>query len=58
MDYSEDRLIEQPAIARLQSLGWQAANCYQESFGPQGSLGRQTPAEVVLLPRLLAALRR
>ena len=58
MDYSEDRLIEQPAIARLQSLGWQAANCYQESFGPHGSLGRQTSAEVVLQPRLLAALRR
>jgi type I restriction enzyme R subunit len=47
-----------PAIALLAGLGWQAANCYHERFGAQGTLGRETPAEVVLSARLLPALRR
>lgn len=58
MDYSEDALIEQPAIALLQSLGWQPANCMHESFGAGGSLGRETSADVVLTRQLIPALQR
>ena len=34
------------------------ANCWDERFGADGMLGRDTPAEVVLQPRLRAALER
>jgi type I restriction enzyme, R subunit len=57
-DYSEDALIEQPAIALFGQMGWQTANVYHETFGPSGSLGRDTDQEVVLISRLLAALKR
>ncbi|MGI8732500.1 MAG: type I restriction endonuclease subunit R [Pyrinomonadaceae bacterium] len=56
--YSEDTLVEQPAIELFKELGWQVANCYQETFGPNGSLGRETAAEVVLVSRLRPALER
>ncbi|HEY3345870.1 MAG TPA: HsdR family type I site-specific deoxyribonuclease, partial [Anaerolineaceae bacterium] len=56
--YSEDTLIEQPAIHLLAQMGWQAANCFDETFGPSGSLGRETPSEVVLVSRLLPALHQ
>ncbi|HLW01390.1 MAG TPA: type I restriction endonuclease subunit R [Ktedonobacterales bacterium] len=57
-EYSEDALVEQPAIALFAALGYQTANCYYETFGPHGSLGRETSSEVVLRPRLRAALER
>ncbi len=57
-DYTEDTLIEQPAIALLKSLGWQAQNCFEETFDPSGSLGRADRGEVVLLARLRPALER
>jgi type I restriction enzyme R subunit len=56
--YTEDALVEQPAIALFQELGWQYLNCYYERFGPDGTLGRETSQEVVLVPRLRDALRR
>jgi len=56
--YSEDTLVEQPAIELFKELGWEVANCYQETFGPNGSLGRETAAEVVLVSRLRPALER
>ncbi len=52
-EYSEDVLIEQPAIALFSEVGWQTANCFYEKFGANGTLGRETTNEVVLLPRLL-----
>jgi len=57
-DFSEDALIEQPTIALFAELGWQTANCYHETFGEHGTLGRETGAEVVLVRRLRAALER
>ena len=54
--YSEDALVEQPAIALFGALEWETANCFGEAFGSDGTLGRETPADVVLLPRLQAAL--
>src|SRR2546428_5563856 len=55
-DYSEDTLLEQPAIALFPQLGYDTANCFHETFGAHGTLGRETTAEVVLLPRLRIAL--
>lgn len=58
-DYSEDALIEQPAIALFRELGWDHANCFGEFDGAGGSpLGRETATDVVLVPRLRAALER
>src|SRR5712691_12326048 len=56
--YSEDALIEQPAIELFKQLGWDAANCYHETFGATGTLGRETAAEVVLTSRLRPALEK
>ncbi|MEO8287119.1 MAG: type I restriction endonuclease subunit R [Chloroflexota bacterium] len=61
--YTEDALIEQPAISLFQELGWQYMNCYHERFGDpsdptRSTLGRETPHEVVLVRRLRAALTR
>ena len=58
-DFSENALVEQPAIELLQQLGWQAVNGFAEKVGAAGAtLGRQTTADVILWPRLDAALRR
>ena len=57
--YSEDELIEQPAIALLAEMGWETLNCYSEFDQSDGSpLGRQTKSEVVLTSRLHAVLER
>ena len=56
-DYSEDNLVEQPTIKLLEELGWSCCNCYEESFGASGTLGRETTSEVVLQPKLFAALQ-
>ena len=57
-NYSEDALVEQPAIALFASLGWQTVNAYSEALGSGGTLGRETRQDVVLRSRLLAALTR
>ena len=55
--YSEDQLIEQPAIGLLEAMGWETLNCYSEFEQAEGSLiGRQTKSEVVLTSRLRPAL--
>ena len=57
--YSEDELIEQPAINLLTEMGWETLNCYSEFDQRDGSpLGRQTKSEVVLTARLHAVLER
>jgi len=57
-DYSEDNLVEQPAIALFAGLGWETENCFYEKFGENSTFGRETSSEVVLLPRLRSALER
>ena len=57
-DYSEDKLVEQPAIALFQSLGWKIIKCYHEKLGATGTLGRSSRTEVVLVRSLRAALER
>jgi type I restriction enzyme R subunit len=56
--YSEDQLVEQPAIQLFATLGWETVNAYSEAMGPEGTLGRDNRSEVFLLPRLRAALER
>lgn len=56
--YNEDLLVEQPAIGLFVSMGWQTINAFDETFGPEGSLGRATKSEVVLSGRLRASLEQ
>src|SRR5258708_9064737 len=57
-DYSESALVEKPAIALFAALGYKTANTFHERLGKNGTLGRETYDEVVLSPRLRAALHR
>jgi type I restriction enzyme R subunit len=54
--YTEDKLVEQPAIGLFSSLGWQTLSAMEEALGQGGTLGRETKGEVVLVERLWAAL--
>lgn len=49
--YTEDELVEQPAIKEFQQLGWDFINAYHEVLATpdsSGTLGRETRDEVVL----------
>ncbi len=54
--YTEDQLVEQPAIGLFTELGWTTVSAMEETFGYAGTLQRETKGEVVLVPRLRAAL--
>lgn len=54
--YTEDYLVEQPAMELLKSIGWETKNCYEEVFGKEGTLGRVTTSEVVLTRYLRDAI--
>ncbi len=56
--YTEDQLVEQPAIKLFRSLGWQTISALEETFGTAGTLGRETKGEVVLVDRLRVALTK
>jgi type I restriction enzyme R subunit len=56
--YTEDQLVEQPAIQVFAELGWHIVSAVDEVFGRSGTLGREAKVEVVLFPRLRAALER
>jgi len=56
--YSEEHLVEEPAIKLFASLGWQTVSATEEVYGAGGTLGRETPGDVVLLSRLRAALKK
>jgi len=56
--YTEDALIEQPAIALLAELGWDTVNAFGEFDHGASTLGRETRAEVILTVRLHSALTR
>ena len=57
-DYSESALVEQPAIELFGELGWETADCFHEFDSGKSTLGRETPAEVVLISRLQAAMEK
>jgi len=54
--YTEDALVEQPAIALLAELGWEMLNAYHEFDHGLSTLDRETRAEVILKSRLRRAL--
>jgi len=56
--YTEDQLVEQPAIRLFQDLGWDTINAYHETLGQAGTLGRDNKSEVFLIRRLRAAIER
>lgn len=56
MLYTEDVLVEQPAINLFSDIGWQTLDCYSETFGEDGLLGRETRADVILVRELREAL--
>ena len=57
-EYSEQALVEQPAIELFGELGWETADCFHEFDSGRSPLERETPAEVVLTSRLRAALEK
>ena len=69
MSYTEDALVEQPAIQLFSELNWETITCWDEVFGSAFDLGndeslqnnplffgRETRNDVVLFARLKAAL--
>lgn len=54
--YTEDQLVEQPAIGLFAALGWQTVSALEETFGTDGLLGRETKGDVILIERLRSAL--
>ena len=56
--FSEQQLVEIPAIEVFEELEWETVNAYNEVLGPQGTLGRDNKSEVFLLRRLRAAIER
>ena len=52
--YTEDQLVEQPAIGLFAELGWAVAGPPPNAGEPRdaGLLGRETKGEVVLVSRL------
>jgi type I restriction enzyme R subunit len=55
--YTEARLVEGPSLELLEQLGWTHINAFEETFGPAGTLGRDTQRDVFLTYRLRDALR-
>ena len=57
--YTEDHLVEQPAIQLMQhALGWEVVNCYDEWNGGASNQRRYGKREVVLVSRLRPTLQR
>ena len=57
---NEDTLVQQTTVDYMQNqLGWESVYAYnQETFGPDGLLGRESDREVVLTRYLKQALER
>ena len=56
--YTEDQLVEQPAIGLFAEPGWTTVSALEEIFGATGTLLRETTGEAVLVSRLRMALER
>ncbi|MBN9336010.1 type I restriction endonuclease subunit R [Devosia sp.] len=56
--FSEDGLVEKPAIELLESLGWTHFNLFDETFGAEGSQFRDTLRDPYLTKPLRSALAR
>src|SRR3954469_3407275 len=58
VDPDSESTLELNTIALFKALGWEAANCYHETFGEFSTLGRETSEQVVLEFRLRKALEK
>ncbi len=58
MTYTEDALVEQPAIKLFSELEWSTLECWDEAFGAESDLGRSSRGDVVLTNRLRPALEQ
>jgi len=56
--FTEDQLVEQPAVELFSALGWDTVNAFDETLGAEGTLGRSSRGEVVLVRYLWPALER
>lgn len=56
--YSENALVEQPAIELLQKMGWEHINALHETLGHSSTLGRENQSEIILQFRLRDVFRR
>src|SRR4030042_3173090 len=56
--YTEDGLIEQPAIQLLKGLGWKHINALHQTLGLSGLLGRDNQSETILQSHLRTAFNR
>jgi type I restriction enzyme R subunit len=57
-DYTEDSLVEQPAIDIFRDMGWETVDAFNETLKNCHITGRETNMEVVLNRRLLSAIER
>ena len=55
--YTEDQLVEQPAIGLFADLGWQTVSAMEETLGAAGTLGPESKGELTI-PISPATLRR
>lgn len=55
---SEDSIVEQPALALLQELGWTYINLFGEVAGPANATGRTSFKQAYMPARLRAALAK
>ena len=58
MTYTEDALVEQPAITLFSELDWDTLECWDEAFGAESDLGRGNRGDVVLTNRLRSVLEQ
>ena len=56
--YTEDQLVEQPAVELFAAMYWQTVSAAEETFGLHGTLGRLGKSEAVLTAPLRAALQK
>jgi type I restriction enzyme, R subunit len=58
VDPDSEGALETTAARLFEELGWETANCYNESCGVVSTLGRETTEQVVLERRLRAAIEK
>jgi type I restriction enzyme, R subunit len=58
MSSDSEQALENATVDLFRSLGYEAVNAYDETFGPDGTLGRQSRSDVVLRSRLRSALEK
>jgi len=56
--FTENQLVELPAIEVFEDMGWDTVNAFHETLGPNGTLSRDNKSEVFLTRRLRNAIVR